>query len=118
MGYKIVDEDLIANFQSRIDDCEEELEKYEHDFAVLKDQQAVALKMYSIADNNIDLISILSSSIKYMESVAERDEITGLEEVFDFDELKISSGLNSEIILFKSFIEPLIDNSISPSFIK
>ena len=92
MGHYVVDEDVIANFQSRIGVCEEELEKYEHDFAVLKDQEDIALKMYTIADNNIDLISILDNSIEYMESVADRDEITGLEEVFNFDDLKISSS--------------------------
>ena len=101
MGYYVVDEDKINGYEDKLEEFSAELEDYEHDFAILKDQQAVALKMYSIADNNIDVTSIMASTIVKMETVADENKITGLEEIFDLEPLK----LNGECI------KPLLDEN-------
>ena len=111
MGHYVVDEDKINGYEDKLEEFSAELEDYEHDFAILKDQQAVALKMYSIADNNIDVTRVMDSTIVKMETVADENKITGLEEIFDLEPLKLSGGCIKPLLNKNDEFMDLLDRS-------
>ena len=88
MGHFVVDYDEVEKYRQIVSDLEEELADWEDDYAILYDQEHVIAQMYTVSENSVYLTKCLDTSIDQIEELSRNDELTGFNQLFNFEELR------------------------------
>ena len=83
----------VAEYARLIAECKNKKKRYEHDFEILYNQEAMLAYAISVCEANVDSFSCIDGSIANIEEIASTDRVPGFEILFDFTNLHSGSDI-------------------------